>query len=846
MKINKYYDSTDLSIEYWDRYLDTLCGNREYQKEAIKNALIYLASKQYNSINDLIRQNHSNNPEIRKRFEHVDEYFKKIQLPHKLSGTIDLATGTGKSFVMFGIAQIMLGLGIVKKVLVLCPSITIEKELKRKFIQLSSDPRLSESIPKQAILKNPRIVDGSVTVVEGDICIENIHAVYERTGSSIEDSFGFKKGFETLVLNDESHHIYNKTTGNDLQSKSIKVWKRFLLDDAYAFNYILGFTGTAYIDNDYFNDVIFRYSLRSAIDKGFTKSIDYVGEDDSSNEDQRFQKIYQNHQKNKIIYRDVRPLTILVTNNINNAKRLETRIVEFLSKEENISEEEIRRTKVITVTSDKVHEHNLIRLENVDDKDETIEWIVSVSMLTEGWDVKNVFQIVPMEERAFNSKLLIAQVLGRGLRLPDLYPNAAKVVIFNHSSWGSKIRGLVDEVLEIELRLVSQVLTSETQERSKYHFNLYNIDYKKTERGVENTSETNTFNYKGYINLESSVSNVKKETIYLNVLGGVSEAEYDIKYRFTPLKAIINKIYSEFQTREWEGVVLKLADSEYTKNNLPPREEIEKLLRRSMERVGIEGDLIDENNKRKIFAAFNTLLRKKNKSIVLERLAQKPYLISTKKRERETLSVGNLRTAGSTVFYTNKYEYEIEDEDILRILNEVLEDEDLLKSSEREINAFDFKTPVDILFTTKEPERKFVEKLVKNDNSKIIDAWLKSTNQNFYSIEYSLTTATGNHTKQSKFNPDFFIKVSKNGIEHIIVVEIKSDKDYSPENKAKYKWACSHFKELNNQLEYHKIDQHYDFHFLSPENYDQFFEYLKNGKLIEGKFISNLDNELNN
>ena len=42
----------------------------------------------------------------------------------------------------------------------------------------------------------------------------------------------------------------------------------------------------------------------------------------------------------------------------------------------------------------------------VDDKDNLIEWITSVSMLSEGWDVKNVFQIVPHEERAFNSKLL--------------------------------------------------------------------------------------------------------------------------------------------------------------------------------------------------------------------------------------------------------------------------------------------------------------------------------------------------------------------------------------------------------------------------------------------------------
>jgi len=48
-----------------------------------------------------------------------------------------------------------------------------------------------------------------------------------------------------------------------------------------------------------------------------------------------------------------------------------------------------------------------------------VEWIVSVSMLNEGWDVKRVFQIVPHEEKAFNSKLLIAQVLGRGLRVPN-------------------------------------------------------------------------------------------------------------------------------------------------------------------------------------------------------------------------------------------------------------------------------------------------------------------------------------------------------------------------------------------------------------------------------------------
>lgn len=45
----------------------------------------------------------------------------------------------------------------------------------------------------------------------GDLCIENIHAVYEATGSSIQDSFRLG-GEDTLVLNDESHHIYKQSS----------------------------------------------------------------------------------------------------------------------------------------------------------------------------------------------------------------------------------------------------------------------------------------------------------------------------------------------------------------------------------------------------------------------------------------------------------------------------------------------------------------------------------------------------------------------------------------------------------------------------------------------------------
>lgn len=147
--------------------------------------------------------------------------------------------------------------------------------------------------------------------------------------------------------------------------------------------------------------MIYRYSLRSAIDDGIVKNIDYVKEDDSSNEFERFEKIYINHEGNKSIYSRIKPITILITKDIKTAEKLKSRFIDFLSNKEKITIEEAE-DKVLIVTSAAKHKRFLPLLYTIDNEDNTYEWIVSVSMLTEGWDVKNVFQIVPMEEKAFS------------------------------------------------------------------------------------------------------------------------------------------------------------------------------------------------------------------------------------------------------------------------------------------------------------------------------------------------------------------------------------------------------------------------------------------------------------
>ena len=71
---------------------------------------------------------------------------------------------------------------------------------------------------------------------------------------------------------------------------------------------------------------------------------------------------------------------------------------------------------------------------------------------------------------------------------------------------------------------------------------------------------------------------------------------------------------------------------------------------------------------------------------------------------------------------------------------------------------------------------------------------------------------------------------------------LKDNGDNSIENKGKNKAAKEHFKLLNEKLSSNGINEKYIFHFLSPNDYEIFFQYLRDDKL--DKFVSGLDNLL--
>lgn len=845
LKVSSVYDTNELDYAAWQPFVDKLCGDRIYQKEAIKNAIIYLASNNYSSLKELAEYNYAQNACLRDKYLSMENFLAALQMKEKLYANIDLATGTGKSYVIYGIAQIALGLGLVKRVLVLCPTLTIENGLMQKIEMLSSDASLKALIPENAVCKNPRVISANETVKNGDVCIENIHAVYENTGSSIEDSF-FDSGNDTLVLNDESHHIFNR----GIDDSSTKKWKEFLLNSKYNFKYMLGFTGTAYIDDEYFSDVIYRYSLRQAIEDRIVKNVDYVKEDESKNDNERFQKIYQNHIENVKKYTLVKPISILVTKDIRHAKNLYEDFVEFLAKQEGMSKKETEE-KVLIVTSAREHKANVSKLKYVDDRMDKTEWIISVSMLTEGWDVKNVFQIVPWEDKAFNSKLLVAQVLGRGLRVPQEYQTPQpKVIVFNHRAWSAKIKRLVEEVMEIEARVNSDVIKEGM--RGQYHFNVKNINYSTEYSEVDKNTENETVDFsrlmKEGIAIESQSVDVKKGTTYENALGGeLYEHNYSIRNITWTIDEVIDKIYEEFEQREWEGKTLKLGDDEYTKNSLPPRHIIEYIIRLSMKNRGNSGEEIIESNVHKILTAFTPLLRKNKKSIVSKSVANDVYELSTNNLAKQSASVGMLRQ-DKTVFLTNNWSNEIVDDEQKMIISEIIEDESLPRSAYKDVDYCLFKTPVTTVITASKPERKFVEYLCKKENADLLSAWVKSRDRGFYEIEYSCKY--GNSTSKTrkyyhdKFNPDFFLKLNKNDVTYYIVVEIKDDGDNSEENKAKYKYAVEHFEELNKRVVSNA--EIYIFHFLSPNGYEVFFNHLRDGSVLEGqeKFRCQLENML--
>lgn len=813
----------------YEAFLDELCGHREYQKEAIRTSMRYYAGNKYSSLRELARENFNENDELQQLYGTFSSMEKHLQLPDQLACSMDMATATGKSYVLYGIAMIMLAEGIVDRILVLCPSNTIETGLLAKFRELAGNADLRDLLPLKAKFKVPRVINATESIVDGAICVENYHAILQHVKSSIRDSLT-GNGARVAVFNDEAHHVANES------GATTKRWKEFLLDRDYGFRYILGVSGTCYINDEYFSDVIYRYSLRTAMEECFIKKVEYVAEMPQTNkQEEKWQLIYNRHKdwKKQLKSRGIRPLTIVVTRDIKTCKLVTEELQAFLQTLENINAKDVGEM-VLAVSSSSEHQANVAKLHTVDQANSKVEWIVSVSMLSEGWDVKNVFQIVPHEERAFNSKLLIAQVLGRGLRRPENWQGPDPVVtVFNHDSWAGRIRHLVNEILEMDNRLSASVI-----EKSDYHFDLHQLNYTRE-------SDTSVFEQKGeyrlledgYVDLPSQV---EVEDVFIEfeqaVSGKHTKFRTKLEHITYSIEEVAREMYRRLQSIDEESKELPDSENQTQYTAKFPYERCLEIVTASAERAKIKSGRITDENRQKILQALGTLRRKTAKRVVYRLTPSILDTINTKERSSISVSAAELRRGDKTVFYTPDTVNTIADEqkDFLLALNDP--DGDFRAGSQEISNGHDFRTPCNLAIADSTPERKFIRDLCARENVQVIDAWLKNAPQRYYAIEYAWKK--GSTSKRGEFSPDFFIEQGN----MIFVVEIKGDEeinDPSVENQKKYEYARAHFNRLNEWLEKYEIKTRYQLNFLTPKSFNTFFMQLRSKQAVG--FRSSLD-----
>ncbi|MFH1024498.1 MAG: hypothetical protein V1809_14045, partial [Planctomycetota bacterium] len=265
----------------------------------------------------------------------------------------------------------------------------------------------------------------------------------------------------------------------------------------------------------------------------------------------------------------------------------------------------------------------------------------------------------------------------------------------------------------------------------------------------------------------------------------------------------------------------------------------QEIVEASLKRTKIKSGRVTEENRQKFLRALGTLMRRSAKRVVYRQKAKALMIVNTVERQGESCSAAELRWKDKAIFFAPGCEKTLVDEQV-EFFNEAIdEDGDFTGAAIPVAKTADFKTPLNLVIADAGNERKFLRLLTDAQNAKAVDAWLKNASQRFYSIEYAWKK--GEHPKRGEFNPDFFIK--RGNVVH--VVEIKGDEEIaepSTENVKKHEYAVAHFGRLNEWMKKEGMLVRYQFNFLTPKDYNQFFQKLRDNDL-DG-FRSKLDVKL--
>lgn len=373
-----------------------------------------------------------------------------------MSLTFALATGVGKTRLMGAFIAYLYTQHNIKNYFVVAPNTTIYEKLKKDLSDNNSPKYVFRGLGCFATL--PQIItdddyrDKTLSLYESDIHIfiynidkfnkegANMRKVNELLGDSF---YQYLSDLPDLVLiMDESHH-YRAEKGaqalNDLHP---------LLGLELTATPLVG-KGKTQIP---FKNVVYEYPLSKAIEDGYTRTpfavtrtdIDFFNFGDEQLDKMMLLDGIACHEHISVkleVYADnngverVKPFMLVVCKDTDHAAWVE----QYIKSDE--FREGKYRGKTIVVHSKQTGaetEANMRLLLDVERSDNPIEIVIHVNMLKEGWDVNNLYTIIPL--RTATSKILREQMVGRGLRLPygkrTGDPDVDAVMLTAHDKFG--------------------------------------------------------------------------------------------------------------------------------------------------------------------------------------------------------------------------------------------------------------------------------------------------------------------------------------------------------------------------------------------------------------------------
>jgi type III restriction enzyme len=413
---------------------------------------------------------------------------------------IKMATGSGKTKVMsllvawaYMHATREANSELPKTFLLIAPNIIVYERLREDFAHgriFRNDPVVppewADGFDLVVILKGEPVPPGAA----GVLALANIQALYERRlvepTNPVEAILGPKPPARLdapppllpqiaargslMVLNDEAHHLHDEVKADT--GEKLVAWQTINRLNLTSGGVALQLDVSATPRNQQgqlFGEIIADYPLAQAIEDGIVKRpiIGELGgavEQPSDDASVRYRPQLAAGVAKWREYRDVwaptgrTPLMFVMAENTKSADQITGYLETLQDLAGRVLTIHVNREGEIA-KADMDRARDAVR--RVDEPASPYVAIVSVLMLREGWDVRNVSVIVPLRAYTAKAQILPEQTLGRGLRrvTPPGSGVDERLVVIEHEAFRSLWdQACKQEGLELEFQPADQVL----------------------------------------------------------------------------------------------------------------------------------------------------------------------------------------------------------------------------------------------------------------------------------------------------------------------------------------------------------------------------------------------------